>query len=962
MIIDENIYKLIKKEYIQDIECMGYVLEHNKTKALICLLENDDENKAFTIGFKTPPKDDTGVCHIIEHTVLAGSKKYPVKEPFLELMKSSLNTFLNAMTYPDRTIYPVSSCNKKDFENLMDIYLDAVFNPLIYQKEELFKQEGWHYELNDTNSDITINGIVYNEMKGAFSSADDLLYTKTVSALFKDNCYKYESGGAPYAIPDLTYQDFLNYHKNHYHPTNSIIVLYGNMDFKERLDYIDKEYLSKYDYLPNDFKVDSQKPFDKMIKLTDEYQLPQGLDINNKAYLSYAIAFNDDTPDIDLAAIDMINTVLFSINGAKIKSALIDQNIGSVVTSNSSFSTKQGFINVVVEEANENNADKFVEIIDENLRKIIKEKVNRKALEAQISKAEFSFKEKNFGRVSKGIYHAMTIIPNVLYGLDPFNRLNKEYIYIELRNRLNTNYFEEIIEKYFLNNNHKVLLVLNPSDTKQAEEDNLLKEKLDNYKNSLSIEELEKLVKDTKDILEYLQREDTKEDLATIPVLKLEDIDLNVDDIKNEETTLDNVSVLRHNYETNDIIYLDLLFKINNFNKDNYQSLGLFSDLIFSTSTKKTNYQDLSTELNINIGKFSTGIISVRKTNEIFFNVSLSILKNRFEKAINIVNDVFNNMIFSETNHNKELIQLFISSMETNFSYAGNKVASDYASASYDIYSYINNLSSGTDYYDFLKAIIKDETLFKKEMNDNLPLILNSILTKDNLFISISCNDSLYSSITKPLTSFIEHLNNGKINNKLEFTPHHINSAFNTPYNVNYCALNFDSKQQFGGERLVVSKILNTDYLWKKVRVLGGAYGARLTIADSGIINMASYRDPNIDQTLDVYKKIPEYLENLNLTKEDVIRYIIGTIGDNYYPKSISTLSSISLMYYKLGKTTKDLIEEKKQILNTSLKDIKDFEKVFENNLNNVSICVVGNKEKIKQTTFKFDEIKQLLK
>ena len=962
MILNNNKYVLIKQEEIKDIECSAYLLEHIKTKAQIVILENKDQNKAFTIGFKTPVNDSTGVCHIIEHTVLAGSKKYPVKEPFLELMKSSLNTFLNAMTYPDRTIYPVSSCNMQDFKNLMDIYLDAVFNPSIYQKEEIFMQEGWHYELENENAPITINGIVYNEMKGAYSTPEDYLFRLTNSAIFKDTEYNNESGGDPKDIPNLTYKNFLDYHQSHYNPTNSVIVLYGDMDYNERLEYLDKEYLGKYDYISNNFKITEQTPYKELYKVEGKYQLPKGVENKNKTYFSYAFGMPHNLTEEELSALTIINTALFEVNGAPVKEVILNKGLGSVVSSYFDRELYQPNLAIVLEEANEDQDEEFRNTIDEEIKKIIKNKLDRKTLESIISKAEFAFKEKNFGKVSKGIYHALTIISNVFYNQNPFAGLSRDAIFKFLREKLDTNYYEEILEKYILNNKHKAFVKLIPSLTKNDEDDLALKNKLAQYKASLTEKEIKELVEKTKHIISYLQKEDTKEELETIPQLKTSDVDLSVDDIRNEEETIDNTLVLKHNYETNGIVYIDFNFKLDNLTEDNYKTLGLFGNFLFMLSTKNMKYEELSKEIDIHIGRLGQGVTVYQKTDETYLSFRFSVLKEEVSNALNIVKDVFLNTEFDDLKQIKKLMQNRISELESNFNYSGNVVARTYALAKFNKNAYIQDLMTGVRHYDFLKELVNDENKLNNELNVNLVKMLKTIFTIDNFTIDLTCNDETYREVLQLVLKFKEVLTTNKYDGSFTFKKDSQSTFFKTPFNVNYCALAFDAEKPLNGTRLVASKILNTDYLWKKIRVLGGAYGAGISLNEYGLIQMASYRDPKLDQTLNVYKDIPTYLEELTLTQDDINRYIIGTIGDNYYPKSVSSLASFSHLCYKLGKNQEDLVKEKQEILNTSLKDIKAYIDIFKEKLQNASITIIGNEESLKHAEYHFDDEQDLLK
>ena len=517
-------YKLIKEENLKDINSKGILLEHEKTGAKIVLFENDDENKTFAIGFRTPPYNDTGIPHILEHSVLCGSRKYPVKEPFVELMKSSLNTFLNAMTFSDKTMYPVSSCNIKDFRNLTDVYMDAVFYPSIYQKEAIFKQEGWHYELFDKDGEITYNGVVYNEMKGAFSSPDGVLERVTMSTLFPDTAYGVESGGDPDYIPDLSYQKFLEFHKKYYHPSNSYIIIYGDCDMEEQLQYLDEEYLSKFDKLEIDSSLKVQAPFTETKVKTMEYPVSKEQGTDHKALMSYAVALSDKVTMTENVALDIISAVLLDVAGAPIERALLDAKLGSAITGGYDNGILQPMFVIQTKDVCECQKDEFVNVIEDTLRKLVKEGLNKKMLEAALNRHEFKTREADFGGMSKGLIYGINALSTWLYDKDPFAFAKYDEIYGFLRSKLETNYFEELIEKYILNNTHKAITIVNPSLDIAERKEKALKEKLAAYKASLTEEQIEQLIKDTNELKAYQAREDSKEDLATIPMLKKEDL------------------------------------------------------------------------------------------------------------------------------------------------------------------------------------------------------------------------------------------------------------------------------------------------------------------------------------------------------------------------------------------------------------------------------------------------------
>ena len=550
-------YKLIKEQELKDINSYGVLLNHEKTGARVLLLKNDDENKSFCIGFRTPPYDDTGLPHILEHSVLCGSRKFPVKEPFVELMKSSLNTFLNAMTFPDKTIYPVASCNEKDFKNLMDVYMDAVLYPNIHSKEEIFKQEGWHYELESKDGDLTYNGVVYNEMKGAFSSPDGILGRESLNSLFPDTAYGVESGGNPEYIPTLTYEKFKEFHKKYYHPSNSYIVLYGNCDMESTLEWLDNEYLSNFDKINVDSKLQVQNAFNEIKEKEVLYPVSAEQGVENKTLMSYNVALCPNVPTTDIMALDVLTQVLLQTAAAPLKKALLDDKIGNVVTGEFDSGVMQPVFSIVTKNANPEDKERFVSKIETCLKQFIEEGINKKALEAAINNYEFKLREADTGGMSKGVVYTINCLSTWLYDdNDPFSMFDFTSVFTYLKEQINTNYFEKIIEKYLLNNNHKSVVIAKPSLDIQEIKEKQLKDKLNDYKNSLSEEEIDNIIESTKALKAYQAAPDTKEDLDTIPLLKKSDLSADVVPLSNNIKNINDVKTIWHNVSTNGIAYI----------------------------------------------------------------------------------------------------------------------------------------------------------------------------------------------------------------------------------------------------------------------------------------------------------------------------------------------------------------------------------------------------------------------
>ena len=471
-------YELVESRKIKDIQSEGILLRHKKTGARVALLSNDDENKVFAVGFRTPPENSTGVPHIIEHSVLCGSKEFPVKDPFVELVKGSLNTFLNAMTYSDKTVYPVASCNDKDFQNLMHVYLDAVFYPNIYQEKKIFMQEGWHYEMEDLDSPLTYNGVVYNEMKGAFSSPDEVNDREMMNSLFPDTIYGVESGGDPKVIPELTYEQFLDFHRRYYHPSNSYIYLYGNMDMAEKLEWIDEHYLSKFDRLEIDSTIKMQKAFDKPVTIHKEYPIMEGESLDNNTYLSYNIVVGTALDKELCFAMQILENALGSASAAPLKLALIHKNIGTEVYTEYSNGIYQPIFSIVAKNANENQKDEFVATIEDELKRLVKEGIDKKSLLAGLNYYEFKYREADFGSYPKGLMYGIWMLESWLYNDNmPFDMLETVEVLKDLKAKIDTDYFEQLIEKYLIQNNHKSILVVSPKEGLTAKTEQELAEK-----------------------------------------------------------------------------------------------------------------------------------------------------------------------------------------------------------------------------------------------------------------------------------------------------------------------------------------------------------------------------------------------------------------------------------------------------------------------------------------------------
>ena len=562
-IYDLNAYEVLQTEDLSDLKSKGTLLKHKKSGARVLLMENDDENKVFTIGFRTPPSDSTGVPHIMEHSVLCGSKEFPVKDPFVELVKGSLNTFLNAMTYPDKTVYPVASCNDKDFQNLMHVYMDAVFYPNIYQNDKTFRQEGWSYKLDNPDGELTISGVVYNEMKGAFSSPEGVLDRVVLNSLFPDNTYSVESGGDPEVIPELTYEQFLDFHRKYYHPSNSYIYLYGDMNMEEKLRWLDEKYLSDFENEPVDSEIHLQKPFTEMKEVVQEYSIASEESEEDNTYLSYNKVIGTTLDEKLYLAFEILDYALLSAPGAPLKKALLDAGVGKDISGSYDNGVYQPIFSVISKNANVEQKEEFVRVIEDTLKDIVKNGINKKALRAGINYHEFRFREADFGNYPRGLMYGLQLFDSWLYDeTKPFIHMQAIPTFEFLKEQVETGYFEELIQKYLLDNTHGSIVIIKPERGRTARMDKELADKLQAYKDSLSKEEIDALVKATKELEEYQEEESAPEDLAKIPVLGREDISREIAPIYNKELETSGVKLVHHEVETNGIGYTALLFDL----------------------------------------------------------------------------------------------------------------------------------------------------------------------------------------------------------------------------------------------------------------------------------------------------------------------------------------------------------------------------------------------------------------
>ena len=968
---DLKAYKLVRKENLSDIRSTGYLLRHIKTGARIMVIENDDDNKVFNIAFRTPPKNSTGVAHILEHSVLCGSRDFPLKDPFVELVKGSLNTFLNAMTYPDKTCYPVASCNDQDFQNLMHVYLDAVFYPNIYKKEEIFRQEGWSYHLEKPEGPLTYNGVVYNEMKGAFSSPDDVLERDIMNSLFPDITYGCESGGDPDNIPELSYEEFLEFHRTYYHPSNSYIYLYGNMDMAAKLDFIDRNYLSAFDSLYVDSEIREQQPFDKMHDLVMEYPVAESESEENNSYLAYSVVTGTAMDTLKCTAFDILDYALLSTPGAPLKKALLDAGIGSDVYGSYEDGIRQTYFDVVAKGADPGRKEEFVSIIRKVLTDTVENGIDPKALEAGINYMEFRYREADFSSYPKGLIYGLDILDNWLYDDEhPFAQVQLIPVFDKLKELKNQGYFEDLIQRYLLDNPHGSVLTLNPSRGLTARKAKALEDKLDAYLSSLSEEEKTELVKKTANLEQYQETPEDPEAAKCIPMLKREDIRKEITPFTNEALDIDGSlsCIMKSN---NGIGYLDLMFDLSDVPEKDLPMVGLLQAVLGIIDTEHYEYGELFNEINRHTGGIGTSLElypDVTKVKEKEFKATFEIkgkaLYGQIPFAIRMMKEILTASKLDDEKRLKEILSMTKTRLQDRFLSAGHSAAALRAMSYKSPISKFKDTTNGIEYYQNIREMEEHFDEKKEEIISGLKALSELLFRKGNVMISYTASREGLAVWKRRSGSLKEAL-------YLERTPEsrcilHCekkNEGFKTSSKVQFAAKagNFiDAGEEYNGALQILKVIMSYEYLWINIRVKGGAYGCMSNFNRIGEGYFVSYRDPNLGRTLEIYDGVPEYLENFTVSERDMTKYIIGTISNIDQPMTPATKGDRSMNLYMNHVSAEMIRKEREQILTANQEDIRALAGVARAVLANDQICVIGNEAKIEEEKELFMTVENL--
>jgi len=953
-------FKLVNQRNINDIDSVMYEFEHIKSGGKVVYIENDDTNCSFAIGFKTLPNDSTGVCHIIEHSTLCGSKKYPLKEPFVNLLKTSVNTFLNAFTASDWTMYPFASQTKKDFDNIMGIYLDAVFNPLSIESDNAFLQEGWHYELKNKDDDLIYKGVVYNEMKGAMSSVDRIASEALTEALYKDTKYRFNSGGDPDIIPSLTYDDYKEFYKSHYNPENALLVLYGKMDVLERLDYINKEYYSLYNKTGKTEIIEAQKPFINL-DTVKEYEISENEKLENNTYIGLAYGLGNYKYYEELLAFQILNDTLMSTNESPLKKVLLDKGLGEDIDIMIDDDNIVPSLHIYLDKTEENKKMLFKETFENAVKELVEKGIDKSLLLASINNSEFKIKEMDMGRMPKGIIFSMQIIGDFLYGNDLITHLEYNKYFKKFKEELNNNYFENLLDKYILKSSHNCMVVVKPSKTIGKEKEEKIKKHLKDIKSKMSEQEILDLVKRTNELLEYQNHQDTVEELKCLPTLELSDVSMDVNFLESYPDSVKNLKGIKHIINTNGIAYMSLYFDCSSLSYDELKYASLLSVLYQSIPTKTHSVLELNNISKTYLGDLNFGISTApldKDNAKVYLSVNASSLKENTIYISKLINEIINESVFTLKETKQILSQASIAIKQGLIS-DGMRQAMDESKGIYSAdCSYTLEIGAGIRKYKFINELLNDLDIEK--LSSKLKEIEEKIFTSSNLIYSISGSDSEIELLKEEVSKL--ELSDKTFDEVLKPVYKDPDlSCLIIPSGVNYNSMSnniFDLDEKYSGKLAILTHIIRLEYFWNQIRVKGGAYGSTLAISRTGVISMGSYRDPNVNETYDAFTKIPLFLEYFDPSKDEFKNYIIGAIGQFDQPESTPTSIKTSDICYLCHITKKNRVDFKKEAISVTVDDIRNYKSLFMKFNENSNIYSIGNETKLKE--FRFNNTKTL--
>jgi Zn-dependent M16 (insulinase) family peptidase len=959
-------FELIETREIKEIKTTAYRYKHLKSGADLIHFACDDNNKVFNIGFRTIPEDNTGCPHILEHSVLNGSRNFPSKNTFMELIKGSMNTFINAMTSPDMTNYPVASTNAKDFVNLMRVYLDAVLYPKIYTEPNILHQEGWHYELSSEDAELNYRGVVYNEMKGAFSSPESIIHRKSKQVQFPDTPYGFESGGDPDHIPELSYDKFLDFHRKYYHPSNSKIALYGNMDIAEALELIDKDYLCHFDDPKTKINIPIQKAFSKPVKLEMEYPIDEDKNPEGKYYLSLNWTYGTIMDKYLVSALGFLVEILMHSPASPLKKAIRESGLAKDANASLNSDILQPTINIVCKHVAKENIEPLIKLINAELKRLVKEGIDKKLIEGILNSREFFLREAQLQRFPKGLYYVFNLLGQWMNDGDPIAELAFEPMLAEMRRSLTEPYFEKLIEEAILKNHHASQITFTPVPGLIAKKEAETKAKLAEKKQSMSKAELTKLVEFHSSLKAWQEEPETKENLEKIPLLSLSDLEPKAAGYPLEKENYKEFTLLKHITNTNGIVYLKAWFDIAHAEEIDLPWIMLYTQLAEWLNSQNYGYAERSNEIDTHTGGISLSLSflnSYQNPDDILpkLIVSGKAVKDKIPQLMDLAAEYSMRTVFDDPERIKTLIQEHKTKVETRISRGGAQVAvTRMLSPLSQIYHW-SDLTGGLAYYKFLCGIVAKLDSAIEEIIEELEWVKNTFFTMQNLIISLTAGAnemSLATNSLEPLLSAVSSEAYEPAEN--HFTIRNFNEGIYAPVQVQACAKggNFFRKgYSYSGKMRVLNSIISNNFLYQEIRVKGGAYGAVSNFTPSGYQFFASYSDPNLRESLDVFDSVPDFLRSFTCNKREMDKYIIGEISALDYPNTPEELGNKAALDYITGLEQEDRQQIRDEVLSTKIEDIRAYADMVEAIMSKDHYAVFGSESKVKEASDLFDTI-----
>lgn len=960
-----NTFKQLRETYVPELDTTAIIYEHLPTGAEILSLRNNDENKCFGIAFRTPPQDSTGIAHILEHTVLCGSEKYPVKDPFVQLLKGSLQTFLNAFTYPDKTCYPVASTNLKDFHNLVGVYLDAVFKPRI--TPDFFMQEGWHYHLEELDHPLEYKGVVYNEMKGVYSSPESVLMEASQQSLFPDTTYGLDSGGKPEIIPQLTYEAFQEFHTTLYHPSNARIVFYGDDPEEQRLQLL-SDYLDTYTKIVPASTIELQPAFAQPKRVTRSYAVSENEPDPTPMFTLNWVLPSPTTAETHFR-FTLLDHILLGTPASPLRKALIESGLGEDLTGGGlETHLKQMVFSVGLKGVQNENLEKAETLIFDTLKQLTTNGIDKQDIEAALNSFEFDLRENNSGGFPRGLALWLKSLNGWIYGADPLELIAFEKPLQQIKTAAQqSGFFEELIRTHFLENNHRSTVTLQPDPNLAAEIETAEEQKLARLKEQMSPEQILEIQQQTKDLLTLQETPDSEAAIATLPLLNRTDLEPTVKSPARQQHTHQDLTILQHPLFTNGILYFDFGINLDVLTKDEIPYTSLLGNLYLEMGTEKEDYSQLSQRIATQTGGIYGTPYTVphEKQNEsvLRFFIRGKCMLSKTDELLAIYADILLRPRFDNAERFKQIVLEHKADIESSVIPRGHSAVMTRLKAHDHPAHTITEQIGGIDALFFARQLLQEIETNWPAVEKRLHTIHQKLISKNGLLINITADAAALKSIIPKIEQFAAQLPTASATpTKRTTQPYPASEALLVPSRINFvgAAANlYTHGYQLHGSSLVITRYLQTAWLWEKIRVQGGAYGGMCAFDQrSGTFSFASYRDPNLEESIWVYQQTGQFLQDLKLDEAELTRALIGAIGqlDSHLLPDANALTSTKR--YLIGYTDEQRQQFRDQVLSTNQSHFNQFGELLTRAFATPRLAVLCDHESAKKAGLKtFTEV-----